>query len=314
MPTTSIDLTAAAEKLSSAFIAIWNESTLRAHCEKILDNQTLESKRKKTLYNTYCTEPWQVIVWCYCSMNTKGSSKASKDWTENNGFKEMIELFKKFVLSPTKNEREKFLAINLILRYYAGGKFLTISQKLVENFYLDNREELTENILLEKINNEKSFDLKSYENKPQKADSWVLYKILEKHKFNPFHINEEFENLSIINSSEEAIIKKLEGLGSKYSRNVKMDIRTPDSESFIAIDKRIKEVLNKVGLNLNVDRYYDKIERFLVKDVVEAKLSKVIAPAYTSRPEGLNGITPWELDRLLYNLGDSSILENYLSK
>ena len=91
-----------------------------------------------------------------------------------------------------------------------------------------------------------------------------------------------------------------------------MDMRTSDSENFIAIDLRINKILNKIGLNFNIEKKYNEIEIFFIKNVIEDKLSEIILPSYSSRPKKLKGITPWELDRLMYNLGEENLLESYI--
>jgi len=306
------ELINASEKLSSALISIWNQPSLRLRCESILENSTVESNNKMEFYNSYCKEPWQVILWCYCSLNTKGSSKASKDWTKRDKFKEMTELFQTFMFSNSNyNDSQKFVAINIILRNFAGGKFLTINKDLIGDIYIKKTEKLTESLLHDKIIGSNSFNLSDYENKSTKADSWNLFQLLRECQFDLNEIKKKFKTLSIINSHEKNL-GELKGLSKKYSRNIKMDMRTSDSENFIAIDLRINKILNRIGLNFNIEKKYNEIETFFIKNVIEDKLSEVLLPSYSSRPKKLKGITPWELDRLIYNLGEENLLESYI--
>jgi hypothetical protein len=306
------ELSNASEKLSLALISIWNEPILRLRCESILENRTVESNNKKEFYNSNCKEPWQVILWCYCSLNTKGSSKASKDWIKRDKFKEMTELFQTFIFSNSNyNDSQKFVAINIILRNFAGGKFLTINKGLIADIYLKKTEELTTSLLHDKIMSVNSFNLSDYENKSTKADSWNLFQLFRECNFDVNEIKKKFQKLSIIDSTEKNL-GELKGLSKKYSRNIKMDMRTSDSENFIAIDLRINKILNRIGLNFNIEKKYNEIEIFFIKNVIEDKLSEVILPSYSSRPTNLKGITPWELDRLIYNLGEENLLELYI--
>jgi hypothetical protein len=209
------------------------------------------------------------------------------------------------------NDSQKFVAINIILRNFAGGKFLTINKDLIGDIYIKKTEKLTESLLHDKIMGLNSFNLSDYENKSTKADSWNLFQLLRKCQFDLNEIKKKFKTLSIINSHEKNL-GELKGLSKKYSRNIKMDMRTSDSENFIAIDLRINKILNKIGLNFNIEKKYNEIEIFFIKNVIEDKLSEIILPSYSSRPKKLKGITPWELDRLIYNLGEENLLESYI--
>ena len=78
--------------------------------------------------------------------------------------------------------------------------------------------------------------------------------------------------------------KSLSGIGPKYARNVMMDVYHPDFHDSIAIDQRIKRVLEAVGAP---DGPYGEQEEWLLE---------------VARDAGLNG---WELDRLLYHHRDA---------
>ena len=78
--------------------------------------------------------------------------------------------------------------------------------------------------------------------------------------------------------------KSLSGIGPKYARNVMMDVYHPDFHNSIAIDQRIRRVLEAVGAP---DGPYGEQEDWLLA---------------VARDAGLNG---WELDRLLYHHRDA---------
>jgi len=75
-------------------------------------------------------------------------------------------------------------------------------------------------------------------------------------------------------------LKAFDGIGDKYARDIMMDVYHPDFRDSIAIDTRIKNITERLGLNFN---NYEEHEKFF---------------AEIARDAGLNG---WELDRLMYN-------------
>lgn len=302
----------AADKLSTVLISIWNDPRLRLYCENLLENLTKESNKKMTIHTSCCKEPWQIILWCYCSLNTKGSSKAAKEWTKIDRYNLMVELFHKFILSENKfSESQKFIAINCLLRYFAGGKFLTVRKDLIGDIYIEKSEVITTEFLEEKLMIVNDFDIEEYEKKAIKADAWYLFQLLKECQFDINEINNKFQNVSIIDGSENDLMK-LKGVSKKYSRNIKMDLRTTDSENFIAIDSRLGRILKKLDLSSNVEKKYNEIEYFFNKHIIEDRISKVIVPSYSSRPKKLIGISSWELDRLIYNLGEEKLLEQLI--
>lgn len=76
-------------------------------------------------------------------------------------------------------------------------------------------------------------------------------------------------------------LKSFMGIGDKYARNIMMDLADPRFSNKIAIDHRIKKVLN----TMNVQGNYHSQEEFFLSLVTEIN------------KEGLNG---WALDRLMY--------------
>lgn len=82
-------------------------------------------------------------------------------------------------------------------------------------------------------------------------------------------------------------LKGFPGIGDKYARNIMMDVYHEDFRYSIAIDDRIKKILNSWNYEI---RNYDEAEQFLLEIAERAKL---------------NG---WELDRLMYNFKDEFIV------
>lgn len=78
-------------------------------------------------------------------------------------------------------------------------------------------------------------------------------------------------------------LKDFKGIGDKYARNIGMDLHHPDFHDSIAIDRRIKNISEDLGIEFNK---YECHEQF-----------------YCTVAEELS-MTPWELDRLLYHFAD----------
>jgi hypothetical protein len=74
-------------------------------------------------------------------------------------------------------------------------------------------------------------------------------------------------------------LKRFDGIGDKYARNIMMDVYHPAFRDSVAIDERIKKVSTAVGVSF---RTYAEHERFYVDVARDARLE------------------PWEVDRLLY--------------
>lgn len=70
------------------------------------------------------------------------------------------------------------------------------------------------------------------------------------------------------------------GIGPKYGRNIWMDLHDPDFHDAVAIDERIKNVSKVIGLTGGQYQEQELFYRTVARDA---------------------GITPWEMDRLLYN-------------
>lgn len=85
-----------------------------------------------------------------------------------------------------------------------------------------------------------------------------------------------------LKNKEEKInyVMEFEGIGIAYSRNIFMDMHHPDFINSIKIDSRLKNICIRLGIE---SCSYLENERDFIQIAKDAK------------------ITPWELDRLLYN-------------
>lgn len=80
-----------------------------------------------------------------------------------------------------------------------------------------------------------------------------------------------------------AFLRRFDGIGAKYGRNLWMVIYHPDFRESIAVDERIKKLSETMGCSF---RRYEDHEQFYLDIAHEA------------------GIDGWELDRLVYNYLD----------
>jgi SAM-dependent methyltransferase len=78
-------------------------------------------------------------------------------------------------------------------------------------------------------------------------------------------------------------LKRFQGIGDKYARNIWMDVYHPDFHNSIAIDERIKRITETLGYTFT---NYPEHEKFYLDIANETYLQG------------------WELDRLLYNYKD----------
>jgi hypothetical protein len=76
-------------------------------------------------------------------------------------------------------------------------------------------------------------------------------------------------------------ITQFHGVGSKYSRDIWMDICDPDFDSSVALDARVKAFSERLGFDRNAKDLEDGLLKF-------------------AKRCNLNG---WELDRLIFNFG-----------
>lgn len=310
----------AAEILSAAFVEIFNNIEIRKFCDNHLESETARSLKRKEIYETECKHPWQRVLWCFCSLNSKGSAKASREkWHQK--FSLMSDLINpEFLYTEFNGNEEKiFCAMNLILRNFAGGRFLTISKKYYGEQYkgFDNIEIPSEKDLI-KIVSAKTLDLLSY-NTSHKTASFKLFEVFKKNNFKVESINRSFKDLDIISNSVDDIIEKFScyGINKKFARNIKMDILADNIDGIFAIDSRIQTILESIGYPaFNINKVYHDIELFFNTIIKEEKYLGKICFQYKNKPNNSAKMTSWELDRLMFALSDSSnnILSQYLKE
>jgi len=96
---------------------------------------------------------------------------------------------------------------------------------------------------------------------------------------------QEFESKNGKDAKME-FLKQFKGIGDKYSRNIGMDLFHPDFRNTVALDTRIRNVTDELDIEFDS---YEQEEEFYI--VVADRL----------------GVTPWELDRILYRYTDEVI-------
>jgi hypothetical protein len=101
----------------------------------------------------------------------------------------------------------------------------------------------------------------------------------------PLDAKEAFERRE---TTEEkmAFLKQFHWIGEKYARNIPMDLYLEPFRDRIAVDSRIKGILEAIDYPLE-DREYEDHETFLQSTAADL------------------GLEPWELDRTLYNFEDA---------
>ena len=300
----------AAELLSAAFVEIFNNTDLRKVCENHLKDEKERSLKRQKIYLEECNQAWHSVLWCFCSLNSKGSAKASREkWFVN--FSLMSDLinpefhFKEF----NGNEEKIFCAINLILRNFAGGRFLTVSKKYYGEQYngFDNIEIPTKEDLIKMVSSN-TLSLTS-NNNIQNLASFKLFEIFKKNEFKLDYINKSFNDLNIISISVHDLIERFSsyGINNKFARNIKMDIFADNIDGYFAIDSRIQAVLESIGYPaININKDYHNIELFLNTVLKEEKFLGKIKINYENKSGNSNQMTSWELDRLMFSLSDSS--------
>jgi hypothetical protein len=78
-------------------------------------------------------------------------------------------------------------------------------------------------------------------------------------------------------------LRQFRGIGPKYSRNIMMDIYHSEFRQSIAVDSRLKDILNELGI---LKGRYEDFEQFFLDVAHECNLDG------------------WEIDRILYNFKD----------
>ena len=165
-------------------------------------------------------------------------------------------------LSTMGHSRGAVLATN-------KSKYETVTYNTVVDIDTEDRPEYFESALRE-----------SNVRYPNKKARWLSENILL------------IENMGGISAANEAFrqaggrnekmsfLKQFMGIGDKYARNIGMDLHHPDFRDTIALDDRIRGLSNSLGLRFDD---YDTHEEFYRDTAKQLEL------------------TPWELDRILYN-------------
>jgi thermostable 8-oxoguanine DNA glycosylase len=79
--------------------------------------------------------------------------------------------------------------------------------------------------------------------------------------------------------SKMRFLKKFQGIGDKYARNIGMDVHHPDFRDSIAVDERIKSISEELGLEFSSYESHEDFYRSVAQEV---------------------DMSAWELDRVLY--------------
>jgi len=299
----------AANNIFIALINIWSNEITQKHCLEILEKANNGARRKTEIYQYCCNEPWKVLLWIYCSLNSKGSAKGAKDnwWKEFDKLCNLIQPEKLYKVFDGDDEKV-FYAINIIMRYYAGGRFLTVSKEIypIEYANLKKLNFLDESTVKRMVLNLESKTSITNRNNIVNTPSYQLFEIYRNGSFRLKKINALYPDLDLFKSNHQKL-ELLNGVKGKYARNIKMDLRTPDVEQKIAIDDRIKKILKTAGLEnikLSTENNYEEIESFIIYNILGSKSISSFLIHYRNRPKHLKQMTGWEIDRLLFGLTD----------
>lgn len=289
------------EKIIGLISEFW--ITNRELIELVLDKESMESQKRKEIYEAFCIEPWKTMLWCTLSLNNKGSSFNAMPW--HSKFYDILNF-----LSPSQlkaeyeNDEQRFIAMNIVARHYAGGRMLTCSKDKGIS-YFNKQERIDQNTIKKKVQDSYRFKIDLYLENKSIADITNLFLEWQLLHFDEQSINEYYSNLNMNNLSAEDLSYQIGDelkINKKYSRNILMDMRQKKAEYDFAIDSRIDNILNKIKLEATS---FNTKEKFL-KSVLKNEVLKKIIPNYPSRPSYLvnQSITGWELDRLLFRFND----------
>lgn len=287
--------------VDSIFVLIDNEKTRDYVTQLIVFEKKLSHLRKK-IYSEYSHEPWQSIIWCYCSLNSKQSRNPST-WVFK--FQEISKFLDPNLLCKSFDGDSKkiFLAINIVLHRYARGRFLTTKGN---NSYKIARRKFS------LIHEPKQIDLIEIVStityrlniQKEKSDSKHLFNVYKINQFSKERINSNFNKLDLKKIKPDDFNKKFKllGIGKKYSRNILMDIRNSKTyTSHYAIDSRITSILEKFGIVNSSKMEYENIEIILenARKLLNQKIRKEMSKCSEWKMKEFDG---WTFDRLLFNL------------
>ena len=289
------------EKIVNLIELLWNKHKNLIECG--LSEETINSHERSRIYELHCNEPWKSMLWCSLSLNNKGSSANAKSW--HSKFHDIIKYISPSELKLSfESDEHIFIAMNIIARYFAGGRMLTCS-KNKGIAYLKNNESLNKETLKMSVQNSGLFNFESYLKNKSKADITNLFLEWQLLDFNDHRINEYYCNLDLKDLSAKELscqVGEELGINNKYSRNILMDMRLNKVEYNFAIDSRIDNILDKINFEASSFKAKEK----LLQSVLEDSKIKKIVPTYNSRPLYLTekSITGWELDRILFRFNN----------
>ena len=289
-------------KLVDSLFALINNEKTRNYLTQLIVCEKKLSRLRKKIYSEYSKEPWQSIIWCYCSLNSK-QSRNSSTWVFK--FKEISKFLDPDLLCKSFDGDSKkiFLAINIVLHRYAGGRFLTTK---------GNDSYRTARCKFDSIHEPKQIDLIQIVGtikcplniQKEKSDSKHLFNIYKINQFSKERINSNFNRLDLKKIKPDDLNKKFKllGIGKKYSRNILMDIRNSKVNiSHYAIDSRITSILDKFGLIDSGKMEYENIE--IILDNARKQLNQKIRKEMSKCCDWkMKEFDSWTFDRLLFNL------------
>lgn len=289
------------EKITGLISKFW--ITNRERIELVLDSESIESQNRKVVYEASCNEPWKTMLWCSLSLNNKGSASKAMPW--HSKFHDILNYLSPSQLKENyRNDEQRFIAMNIIARHFAGGRMLTCSQDKGIT-YINKEERIDRTLIKKKVEDSYLFKIELYLENKSSADITNLFLEWQLLRFDEQRINEYYSNLELKNLSAEDLSYQIGDelkINKKYSRNILMDMRLNKAEYNFAIDSRIDNILNKIKFESSS---FNAKEKFL-KSVLKNEVLKKIIPNYSSRPSCLfnQSITGWELDRLLFRFND----------
>lgn len=188
-----------------------------------------------------------------------------------------------------RRERADTLWFELILSMStwqgSGGSDLATEEEYYSQVTYDNLLQMDED---ERIQHLEEILLEAGVNMHQKKSQYISSHVERIESMGGLEAaQEEFESKNGKEAKME-FLKQFKGIGDKYARNIGMDLFHSDFRDTIALDTRIGNVTDELDIEFES---YEEEEKF-----------------YVSVADRL-GITPWELDRLLYRYTDEVVEE-----
>lgn len=206
---------------------------------------------------------------------------------ETTDAKERIEEQKQ--IAETRRERSDTLWFELVLSMStwqgSSGSDLATEEEYYSQVKYDKILQMPEN---ERVQHLKEVLLDAGVNMQDKKSRYISSHVTRIESMGGLEeAQEEFESRDGKDEKME-FLKQFRGIGDKYARNIGMDLFHPDFRGTVALDTRIRNVTDELDVDSDS---YEQEEEFYVS--VANRL----------------GITPWELDRILYRYTDEVIQE-----